>query len=359
LSLPNASYRLLFRLTQPPPNSPEKTPPAPGKPADAPKAPQKKKSSSLFPLIALLALLPLFLVFSALFLPGPLEKPQTVIIPRGTTVHDIATSLASNGVISNPFVFRAAARILAGDSLQAGEYLFPPQQSISDIVLMLRDGHAVVRMFTVAEGLTSFEIVSLMRNDPALTPEVTAIPAEGSLLPETYRYNYGDSHMSLIERMQKGQRDLLNELWANRDMSIPLKTPQEAVIMASVIEKETSRNDERARIAGVFYNRQRQGMRLQSDPTVIYALTKGQSTLPRELTHDDLAIASPFNTYVHDGLPPKPICNPGRASLEAALHPEKNDYLYFVADGKGGHAFAKDITQHNKNITHWLSLSKP
>jgi UPF0755 protein len=182
------------------------------------------------------------------------------------------------------------------------------------------------------------------------------LPPEGSLLPETYRYSYGDSRAGMISRMQKSMQDALNELWPKRDPAIPLKSPLEAVIMASIIEKETGKAVERPRIAGVFYNRMRSNMRLQSDPTVIYAITLAKGPMNRELVHDDLAFASPFNTYTRDGLPPEPICNPGRAALEAALHPEQNDFLYFVADGTGGHVFSKDLAAHNQNVTKWNAV---
>jgi len=310
----------------------------------------------LLPFVGLvLFLIPLF----AVMCPNAMTEDKIVIIPRGASARDIAVSLQNNGVITSPFTFRFIARVMPG-TLQAGEYEFTPEQNMVDMILMLREGRAIVRRFTVAEGLTSQEIVSLLRNDPTFSGDIPAAPPEGSLLPETYHYSYGDTRAGIIERMQKDQRSLLNDMWAGRDQNLPLKTPLDALIMASIIEKETGRKpEERPRVAGVFYNRLKQGMRLQSDPTVIYAITNGQSPLNRELTHEDLAFSSPYNTYVNTGLPPKPICNPGRASIEAALHPEMNEFLYFVADGTGGHAFAKDLTQHNQNVARWLSLQKP
>jgi len=314
--------------------------------------------------IALAAIFVVFL-FPALaavgiILPLPLKETKTVVIPRGTAVKDIGLKLQGEGIAPNRLLFIAAARLLAHGGLQAGEYRFTPEQNLLDAVLMLRDGDSIVRMFTVAEGLTSAEIINLLKNDPVLTGNIKSTPPEGSLFPETYRYTYGDTRQSLIERMQKTHREQLNELWSKRDTSVPLKTPQEAVILASLIEKETGKKaEERPRVAGVFYNRLKIGMRLQSDPTVIYALTKGQKPLGRELTKEDLNCPSPFNTYVNAGLPPSPIANPGRDSLESALHPEKHDFMYFVADGTGGHAFAKDLAEHNKNVNKWLCLPKP
>jgi len=311
----------------------------------------------LLPFIGLvLVLIPLLAVLS----PNALTEDKIVIIPRGATVQNIAAELHENGVVDSPLVFRAMARVIASDNLQAGEYEFSPSMNMADIVVMMRDGRSIVRRFTVAEGLTSHEIVTLLRNDPTFSGDIPAIPPEGSLLPETYHYSYGDSRTELIERMQKGQRNLLEALWESRTEGLPLKTPEESIILASIVEKETGKKpEERSRVAGVFYNRLRQGIRLQSDPTVIYAITNGQSPLGRDLKHEDLVFISPFNTYVNAGLPPKPICNPGRASLEAVLQPENNDFLYFVADGTGGHAFAKDISQHNQNVARWLSLQKP
>ena len=322
-------------------------------------APKKKTSFRLKLLVALVALLLPFIATLAFLLPLPIEETKTVIIPHGISVQEIAATLQNNGVPLNIYMFRLAAKILANNSLKAGEYQCQPRQSLAEIVFMMNQGRAIVRLFTVPEGLTSHEIVKLLQDDLTLSGNIKTVPPEGSLLPESYRYIYGDNRANLVERMQKSQRELLNDLWAKRDPDVPLKTPQEAVTMASIIEKETGKKaEERARVAGVFYNRLRQGMRLQSDPTVIYALTKGQKALSRELTHNDMAIASPYNTYMNYGLPPGPISNPGRASLEAALHPEKNAFLYFVTDGKGGHAFAKDLIAHNKNINHWLNPPK-
>jgi UPF0755 protein len=305
-------------------------------------------------LVLLFILIPV-LGFIGVVMPGPLEQPTTVVVPRGASVHDIGVLLDINGVVYSHRLFPVAARAIAYGSLQAGEYQFTSGQSIADIVLMMHEGHSVVRRFTVAEGLTSADIIAAMKANTALTGDVP-VPSEGSILPETYRYSYGDSRADLIARMQKAMQDALNELWLQRDAAVPLKSPQEAVIMASVIEKETGKAAERPRIAGVFYNRLRQNMRLQSDPTVIYAITQAKGPMDHDLGHDDLSFTSPINTYASDGLPSQPICNPGRASLEAALHPETNDFLFFVADGTGGHVFAHTLAEHNQNVTKWNEL---
>ena len=210
---------------------------------------------------------------------------------------------------------------------------------------------------TVPEGLTSQEVVSILNGAYGLVGEITATPPEGSLLPETYRYIYGDTKAEMIRRMSKAMEDELDVLWAGRDPSVPFHSPDEAVILASLVEKETAVPAERSRIAGVFLNRLKRGMRLQSDPTVAYGLDQGGS-LGRALTRDDLKAANPYNTYQIDGLPPGPIANPGKDALSAVLHPQATDELYFVADGTGGHSFAKTLNEHNQNVRQWRRLRK-
>ena len=299
----------------------------------------------------LIATLTPALGLAALFASGPLTQEKTIVVARGASAADIGAQLAQENAVYLSFIFRIAARTVG--SLKAGEYALPARASAFDIARIMNQGLSVARMFTVAEGLTSAEIVGLLNNDSVLTGTINGLPAEGSLLPETYRYSYGDSRAGLVARMQKAMQEKTNELWGGRENGLPLKSVGEAVVLASIIEKETGKTEERPRIAGVFYNRLRQNMRLQSDPTVIYALTGGKKELDRALTHEDLLFPSPINTYTSDGLPPKPICNPGRAALEAALHPEHNVFLYFVADGSGGHTFAADLAAHNKNINFW------
>ena len=314
-----------------------------------------------FAIIALLFLIlamPVLYCFMSIFMPGPLTENRVVVIQKGTSVSEIATLLDNNGVIINPFAFRIAAKILADNNLQAGEYSFSSKESIADAIIALRDGRSVARKFTVTEGLTSYEVVEMLKDEPVLTGDVAEIPADGSLLPETYYYIYGDSRKSIIDRMQKKHREAMKELWDKRSPDVAVKSKEEAVILASLIEKETGKKaEERARVAGVFYNRLRLGMRMQSDPTVIYAVTDGKGGLERSLTYKDLDAPSPFNTYVNAGLPPSPICNPGRAAIEAALHPEQNDFIYFVADGTGGHAFSTTLPEHNRNVQNWNKIN--
>ena len=309
-------------------------------------------------LMLLIALLAMMGVFAIIVAPGPSRVDETVLIPHGTATQNIANQLGDAGFIYSPTLFRLAAKVIAYDSLRAGEYQITPRISIAEAVLMMHKGRSVLHKFTVAEGLTSAEIVGMLRDSPALTGDIAEIPPEGSLLPETYAYTYGDSRADLIARMTKDMKNLRDSLWAARDPSIMLASPDQAMVMASVVEKETGKATERPRIAGVFYNRMRHHMRLQSDPTVIYGITLTHGPMDHALTHDDLAFASPYNTYANDGLPPAPICNPGRAALEAALHPAIHDDLYFVADGTGGHVFARTLAEHNQNVAQWNRLKE-
>jgi UPF0755 protein len=289
--------------------------------------------------------------------PGPAPAPVTLVIEQGTGVRAIADKLAAAGVIAEPLIFAAGVRLYAeGRPLRAGEYEFPARASMRQAMQQMIDGATVVRRLTIPEGLTSAEIVALVESAPGLEgPLPPTVPADGRLLPETYFYSKGDTRAQLLARMETAMAEALAALWPARDAAIPLTTAEEAVTLASIVEKETGIAGERARVASVFFNRLRLGMPLQSDPTVIYALTGGKVPLDRALTRADLQVADPFNTYVNAGLPPGPIANPGRASLEAVLHPAVTKDLYFVADGTGGHAFAATLDEHNKNVAAWRS----
>ena len=285
---------------------------------------------------------------------GPLSEPRTVVLPSGDGARAIAAQLAKEGVIADERIFLAGLW-LGGDAaaLKAGEYEFPAGISAKSVAAKLSKGETVVRKMTFAEGLTSVEIVAQLEASTSFTGDITQPAEEGTLLPETYHYGYGDPRDSILTRMRDGMAKLLKDLWPKRANGLPLETPEEAVILASIVERETPVAAERPLVARVFLNRLKLGMPLQSDPTVIYSVSKGMSSLDRALTRDDLQVDSPFNTYRIKGLPPAPIANPGRASIEAALHPGKTEALYFVADGEGGHVFAKTLDEHNKNVKRW------
>ncbi|MDA0228709.1 MAG: endolytic transglycosylase MltG [Proteobacteria bacterium] len=288
-----------------------------------------------------------------------LESPRTVILAPGSGVWDIAEALYAAGVLEDPNVFALGIwRSGHGGALKAGEYEFQPGITPREAMEILLAGKALDYRLTIPEGLTSAEIMRLLEDAEALDGDVTEIPREGALLPETYFYRRGDSRADMIRRMEAGMQSALAELWPNRAEGLPFDTPEQALVLASIVEKETARTDERRQVAGVFVNRLRNNMRLQSDPTVIFAVTGGDVALGRPLSKADLAFDSPFNTYRHSGLPPEPIAHPGRGSLAAVLNPLATDALYFVADGSGGHAFAATLEEHNKNVARWRKLQK-
>lgn len=282
---------------------------------------------------------------------------KTVALAPGSGVWGIAEALYAAGVVDDPNVF-AVGVWQSGQSaaLKAGEYEFPPGVTPRQAMEIVIAGKILEHRVTVPEGLTSVDIVRLLEATEALAGEVTEIPPQGALLPETYFFRRGDNRSDLIHRMQAGMHDAIAELWPNRADDLPFDTPEQAVVLASIVEKETALAAERAQVAGVFVNRLRKGMRLQSDPTVIFAVTGGQETLGRPLSKADLALDSPFNTYRRKGLPPQPIAHPGRESLAAVLNPMATDALYFVADGSGGHAFATTLAEHNRNVARWRKL---
>ena len=297
--------------------------------------------------------------------PGPLTKERLVVIPPGTGVDGIAEKLASvgalrrDGLIPDLLLFKAIGR-LGGEviTLKAGEYLLPAQVSQRDLLEMLQKGMVYTRKITLAEGLTVAEILLQIRETEGLSGEITQRPPEGALLPETYHFQRGERRDALIRRMQRAMRETVLELWTQRDRTIPLKTSLEVVTLASIVEKETALARERTLIASVFYNRLARGIRLQSDPTVVYAATEGAGPLGRPIRQSDLQRKSPYNTYQNRGLPPGPIANPGLASLRAVLNPAVTPYLYFVADGTGGHVFAKTHAEHRRNVTKWRKIER-
>jgi UPF0755 protein len=283
--------------------------------------------------------------------PGPLAEDRVVNIPRGLGIRDIADLLQREGVIDQPYVFMGGVIVLkARGELKYGEYQFSKQSSVSDVVDTIIEGRVVQHVFTVPEGLTSEQIVARLLENSALTGQIKEIPREGTLLPETYRFTRGMTRELIIQRMQQAHRRVLQEVWEHRMQDLPVKTPEQLVTLASIVEKETGKPDERTRVAAVFVNRLKGKMRLQSDPTIIYGLTGGKGSLGRPILKSEIEQPTPYNTYVVDGLPPGPIANPGRASLEAAANPARTKELYFVADGTGGHVFSDNYAEHQKNV---------
>lgn len=283
--------------------------------------------------------------------PGPLQEDRIVNIPRGLGIRDIADVLTREGVIDQPYVFMAGVVALkARDELKFGEYQFTKNSSLRDVVETIIEGKVVQHLLTMAEGLTSEQIVQRLLDTEALSGNIREIPREGTLLPETYKFTRGTSRDQIIQRMQQAQRRLLQEVWERRNPDLPIRTPEQLITLASIVEKETGKPEERTRVAGVFANRLRQRMKLQSDPTIIYGLVGGKGTLGRPILRSEIDQPTPYNTYVIEGLPPGPIANPGRASLEATANPARTKELFFVADGTGGHAFSESYDQHQKNV---------
>jgi len=283
--------------------------------------------------------------------PGPLSEDRVVNIPRGAGIRDIADVLVREGVIDQPWVFVGGVFVIkAREDLKAGEYQFKAHASLRDVVATIVDGRVVMHQFTMPEGLTSEQIVARLMDDDVLSGNVKEIPREGSLLPDTYNFARGVTREQMIQRMQQAQQRLVKEIWDHHSPDLPIKTPDQLVILASLVEKETGKAEERTRVAAVFVNRLKQKIRLQSDPTIIYGLVGGKGTLGRPIMKSEIDQPTPYNTYQIDGLPPGPITNPGRASLEAAANPARTRELYFVADGTGGHLFAETYEQHQKNV---------
>lgn len=289
--------------------------------------------------------------------PGPAAQPVTVIIPRGAGTELIAQSLDGAGVISSRWVFVLGAKLRRA-SLKAGEYAFPARVSPEEAVRIIAEGKVVIHKLTIAEGLTVRQVKDLVAEADFLAGPVTRKIQEGWLLPETWHMTRDEMRDDVLARMEKAMRQTVDVLWVARAPGLPLKSKEEALILASMVERETGVDAERPRVAAVFYNRMAKRMRFQSDPTVIYGLSECLGELDHSLTRDDLQSRHPWNTYVIDGLPRTPIANPGRASLEAVLHPVKSEELYFVADGTGGHAFARSLDEHNANVAKWRKIEK-
>jgi len=291
---------------------------------------------------------------------GPLEQTRTVLIPRGAGPATMAKILQHEGVISHPQLFRVALMVDPNPKpIKAGEYEVPAHISMSGLVDLLQSGKLVQRRLTIPEGATTAEIVELVRKTEALTGDVTLDVKEGDLLPETYFYSRDDTRDGVLLRMKEAMEKTLDEAWRKRVAGLPYAGKRDVLILASIIEKETALANERNRVAAVYVNRLRLKMRLESDPTTIYGVTGGKGMQGRELSRADLQSSSPYNTYVVAGLPPGPICNPGRAAIMAAVAPAPRDRsLYFVADGQGGHVFATNVYEHNRNVARWKEIQR-
>ena len=291
------------------------------------------------------------LIKNRLVTPGPLQEDKVVNISHAG-VFDVADVLEREGVIDQrwPFIISVGLNRIRQHDVKAGEYQFTKQASLQDVINTLVDGKVIQHAITIPEGLTSEQIVQRLLDTDFLAGNIKAIPREGSLLPETYRFPRGTQREQVIQRLQREQREVLQKVWERHSPDLPVRTPDQLIVLASIVEKETGRPDERSRVAAVFANRLKQKMRLQSDPTIIYGLVGGKGSLGRAITKSEITQPTPYNTYTIDGLPPGPIANPGRASIEAAANPARTKELFFVADGTGGHAFAETLDQHQKNV---------
>jgi len=289
--------------------------------------------------------------------PGGLAEDVVFEVHSGDRLKGVSARLESGGLISNGTIFRIAAGYTGEDKkLKFGEYKIPAYSSMRQILDLITSGRSLAYQVTIPEGLTSFQIVARLMEEPLLTGDVAEIPPEGSLAPDTYSISKGDSRQSVLHRMTLAQHRILTDAWALRAEGLPLETPDDALTLASIVEKETGLKSERALVASVFVNRLNRGMKLQTDPSVIYGVTKGRGNLGRGLRQSELRRKTDWNTYVIKGLPATPIANPGKASIEAALNPAKSNFVFFVADGTGGHAFSETIGEHNKNVRAWRRI---
>jgi UPF0755 protein len=305
--------------------------------------------------IVIAALLAIYLLWWS---PGPKAGPHTIIVAEGSTLTSVARQLDEQGAIpGNEVTFRAMAKVFgSGDPIQAGEFEIPKGMSASGILDLLQHGQPVQRLVTVTEGMASIVVQDKLDAIPYLTGQMPAIE-EGSLLPDTYSYQRGETRAAVVSRMQAAMDKALAALWPKRTSKCPLSSPAEAVTLASIVEKETGKPAERRTIAGVYCNRLRIGMKLDADPTVIYPITKGKP-LGRRIKRSELNSGNPYNTYRNAGLPPGPIANPGRDSIAAVLDPAETEALYFVADGTGGHIFAKTLSEQQANVKRWDAIRR-
>lgn len=288
---------------------------------------------------------------------GPLSKDTAFVVPDGATLAGVAAKLAREGAISSADGFRVRARIFgAGGSIKAGEFLLPKGASQRQVLAAIESDDVLRRFVTIPEGMPSIMVYERLMAHPGLAGSIQ-VPAEGSILPDTYEVAKGETRQAVLLRMQAAMQRTLTELWAKRAANLPLATPQQALSLAAIVEKETGKPAERTVVAGLYENRLRQTMPLQADPTIIYPITRGKP-LGRRIKQSEIAAINDYNTYSMVGLPKGPITNPGRASIAAVLSPATTDALYMVADGTGGHVFAATLEQHNANVAKWFAIRR-
>jgi len=313
--------------------------------------------SKLLAVLAIVALLLAGLWLRGWYGSGPLDKDTAFVVPDGSTLTSVAAKLEKEGAIGSASSFLTRAKILGGTApIKAGEFLLPARASNATILDTLQSGKAIRRLIAVPEGMPSILVWERLMAQPLLTGTIP-VPPEGSLLPDSYDFERGESRAAVVARMQKAMRKVLAEAWAKRAPNLVVKTPQEALTLASIVEKETGKPSERTMVAGLYSNRLRTGMLLQADPTIIYPITRGKP-LGRRIRQSEIAAINDYNTYSMVGLPKGPITNPGKASIEAVLHPAQTSALYMVADGTGGHVFASTLAEHNANVAKWFALRR-
>ena len=288
---------------------------------------------------------------------GPSDKDQLLTIDKGQSVSNIASHLRNLNLIENRMAFMLVVRFKGfHDKIKFGEYMIPKTSSIKEIVEQLISGISVQHTITIPEGLSTASITTIINNDSRIKGDLINNTDEGALAPNTYRFDITTHKKDLLMKMRDGQKKIVDRAWSNREPGLPLNNAQELVVLASIVEKEAGNEEDKKKVASVFLNRLKKKMRLQSDPTVVYGLTRGRVKLDRELTRNDLKKKSPFNTYKIDGLPPNPICNPSKSSIYAVANPLETDFLFFVANGKGGHNFSKTLQEHNRFVKEYRRL---
>jgi len=332
---------------------------------DAPKKPKRRflRAFAIFAISFAIALVvvgsPMWLAWRGFVGPSEIPERTTVLIAEGSGLNSIANQLERENLVADALMFRVGVELHRKSSaLKAGEYEIPRHASMRQIMRILVDGKPILHPITIFEGMTSWEVVEHLKLQPVLTGSVPIVPAEGTLLPAPYLVTRGTSRQEGVDRMRKAQRKVISDLWDDRAEGLPFDTIEEALVLASIVEKETGQGNERDKAASVFVNRLNLGMRLQSDPTIIYGITNGEGPLGRRIRRSEIRAVTPYNTYQIDGLPPTPICNPGAAAIEAVLNPADTEYLFFVADGTGGHAFARTNREHERNVRVWRQIQR-